>query len=804
MEKRIFAAALAAFTAAAALYAGTDGAKQLALSPADIIEGTEVGVSVSALDGNPNASKSVIIRGVNTLRGDSQPLWIVDGVILGNAMNKNLDMFYQHPEKSYTTPLNMMAFLDPEEIESIEVIKDVSATALYGALGANGVIIIKTKKAGASPMSFDWTSNVGVGFPSVKADEFKPGINHNHSLRVHGTNSNTTYSIGAFLRDNHAVVKGTGNTFGGLNVSLESTGNPLVSIGMNTSLAIGKMVSALGASYFGEGSTMLAARNPGQGSVTDWLQGYDDKANDFRVISSVWVNVNLGQSLKWRTTLGVDYEDMRRGIWYGSQTPFGKEVNSAASQFIGSMFSYNLETGLNYSRYFAGVHGIKAHFGIGLVNSLNTFNTLAGTDFFTEELRAKGISIASSERPIHRFEQALNQYFAALTLSYDWASKVGVDGNIRLDAAPRYDDWKPTVYGGANAWWDIRNTFFSDSKVLSSVKASLGYGRAGSRQYVPYRLLGNYTTGGYVVAEEGTEEFYEGLNSLDSRELSASLNLSFCQGRYEIRLTRYVKTTDDILSTYCFGKSNGKLWERSSRTNLSEQKSRLGNSGWEIEAGAMVLRTGDMSLKLNANVAICRNAVISLAASDIYGKKIGREIYCNMNAVGYPVGSLVGVETGPDGSLLDVTGDGKIKEEDKQIIGNPFPKVHGGFGAEFTVKGFSIDLLATGAAGFDIMNLNSLYPVGEETPVISRNNLEKGDWLRLSRISASYLLPIKKNLKIKEVKLTLSALDLLTISSYKGWNPAVNCFGSSTLSSGIDYGSFPVQKSIVVGVSAKF
>ena len=138
--------------------------EQYAASPADLLDGTVSGVRVSSVDGNPDGARNVNIRGLNTIRGDSQPLWVVDGVILSNELTRNLDGFWQFGEASYSAPLNGIPFINPEEIERIEILKDVSATALYGALGANGVIIITTKKGSAGQkLKVTYDGNVSFG-----------------------------------------------------------------------------------------------------------------------------------------------------------------------------------------------------------------------------------------------------------------------------------------------------------------------------------------------------------------------------------------------------------------------------------------------------------------------------------------------------------------------------------------------------------------------------------------------------------------------------------------------------------------
>ena len=120
------------------------------------------------------------------------------------------------------------------------------------------------------------------------------------------------------------------------------------------------------------------------------------------------------------------------------------------------------------------------------------------------------------------------------------------------------------------------------------------------------------------------------------------------------------------------------------------------------------------------------------------------------------------------------------------------------------MAGFTLDLLANGAAGFDILNMNELL-FNEAAPYqISETYVEKGDYLSLRRVSLGYSLPMKKVKWVKDLNVSVSALNLLTLSSYSGWNPEVNCFGSTYLSSGIDYGSYPTARSIVAGISLKF
>ena len=94
--------------------------------------------------------------------------------------------------------------------------------------------------------------------------------------------------------------------------------------------------------------------------------------------------------------------------------------------------------------------------------------------------------------------------------------------------------------------------------------------------------------------------------------------------------------------------------------------------------------------------------------------------------------------------------------------------------------------------------------VADGTTVITEDYAEKGDYLRLSRLSLGYDLPAIPKLGVKALRISLSGCNLLTLTGYSGWNPDVNSYGISNLSCGLDYGSYPMVRSILLGISAKF
>ena len=168
-------------------------------SVAELLEGKNSGVRVQSSDGSINGQRLVHIRGLNSVRSDSQPLWIVDGTIVNQGLNTNLNAFYQAGEtttagdilpdyngRSHTPALDGMEWLNLHDIESIEVLKDISATAIYGSKGANGVIIIKTRRGSRDSASIRVNASAGINSSYQQGEAFRTGFMQNYNASVSG------------------------------------------------------------------------------------------------------------------------------------------------------------------------------------------------------------------------------------------------------------------------------------------------------------------------------------------------------------------------------------------------------------------------------------------------------------------------------------------------------------------------------------------------------------------------------------------------------------------------------------------
>lgn len=324
----------------------------------------------------------------------------------------------------------------------------------------------------------------------------------------------------------------------------------------------------------------------------------------------------------------------------------------------------------------------------------------------------------------------------------------------------------------------MKKLFLSGTELVTDLKLTAGWGKAGRENSIPYELL-HTCLASYPEAVPGTAIYYDGLGRISSSEWNLALQSAFWNGRISLSAKYYQKTSVDTFDLWFFGKHSGNFWTwaREGEVLLSES-GQLSNSGFEFDAETQILRSENISWTLRGNLSINRNDVDGLSAATISGFR--------ENA---------------DASPMDLNGDGILSDSDKVPLGFAIPKVYGGFGTSLSVHRFSLDLLFDGAAGHQIANLSRLCGDGKQ--YLSSSYIENGDYLRLSRLSFRYDVPLRWSW-IKSFNLSLSATNLFTVSNYSGWNPDVNSYGTSAGSAGSDYGSFPISRSLILGISAKF
>ncbi len=783
-------------------------ARAVVQTPAELLRGEISGVRISSLDGSPNGATNVYIRGLNTLRGDSQPLWIVDGVIINASVNQNLDAFYEkgsinsngdlmpdYSGRSYTSPIGNFGWLNPYDIESIEVLKDLSATALYGMSGANGVIIVKTKHGHSRSRNIQWNSSAGLEMPSVTGEAFKKGFRHTNSLAISGkSGQNSYYNMSGFFRDVNAGVVGTGSTTGGLAIDFETQANDIFKFGLHSFLNVGRYNSAGGTNYIGAPSTMVLSRYPDSfkdDSVSGWLSDYDDIADEYRTVNSVWLQINFMRGLYLKTTAGMDCQNQTRYFWYGAGTSFGKDFNGADAILGNTLMSYNVKAELNFERNIATLHHLTASAAFDMNGYHDKMNAMCGTSFDFEYLRGKGISTSTSLHSIRKMYRDYNQYGIYGRVGYDYNGMFGAQVLVRADKTSQFDrDY--TIFPAGEVFVDIHKLFLKDNEGLSTLKIKAGKGSAGREMVLPYEHIAASFPNDLEVPY-GAEVYHYGLNRILSKEWNVGLETGFFQDRILLGLKYYDKNTADRFSIYNFGKMLSKLWQKSATfTTPRMRESTLQNKGIEADLSVEAVNGNHFKWTLSGNAAYNFNRVVSLHGWDQSTPELSSGLYYAANIEGEPVSSACGYKT-------DETG--RIVGKNAEILGNTIPKVLVGFGTGVQIYRLSLEARLSGATGFSIINANPIAPAG--ITIIPGSFLERGDYLKLDRVSASYNIPVHVKW-IQEANISASAHNLFCLTKYSGWNPDVNSFGLTVMNHGIDYGSYPIFRTFVLGLSVKF
>lgn len=275
--------------------------------------------------------------------------------------------------------------------------------------------------------------------------------------------------------------------------------------------------------------------------------------------------------------------------------------------------------------------------------------------------------------------------------------------------------------------------------------------------------------------------------------------------------------------------------------NLTYNGGSMINKGWEFAISSQNL-TGALKWNTDFNISFNKNKLESLSLTQVYYEATTTDFVNEQvvrNTPGMPLGSFWGYvaegvdpETG-DMKYKDVTGDGLVSASDRTYIGDPNPDFTFGLTNTFSYKGLNLSILIQGSYGNDIYNVSRMETEGmydgknQSTKVLARWRVpgqitdvpkakwdirnstyfvEDGSYLRVKDISLSYDVPRKliSRFGLTRLQPYVSATNLLTLTDYSGMDPEVNQYGNSGSVQGIDWGTYPLNKSVVLGVKVEF
>ena len=686
-----------------------DWAKPLSVSVDELMEGRLSGVEIRDVTGSKVGAIRTTVRGINSIYGSNQPVWIVDGAILGETDIISDNPFWQYEGKTWTGAQNSLLGFSVYDIKSIEVIKDISRTAAYGAIGANGVVLVTTG-------GLNSTGKAGVRVNAdLNAISLKPTI----SASLSGSHNKNDYYISGNLKGLGGA--GSYGNSGGFRFNFNSHPNGILGLGL---------VSSVSVSTFGDAIPKVDAGSDA-----------NDDSNEYRTTDSFWIDLALGKGLDLHADFGLDYRSKRRYIWYGPGTSFGEEQNGAASIVSYEQFRINSSVSAGYSRWFGKEH-LAARTGLDLLSDDVGASTMNGTNFFDYGLKGKGINIAGSAPRLYRSDYNYLRYGAFAFFAYDHEGAFGADLSLRLDSNNAFA--ARTVYPAFNLFADLKESLFRSSGSISSMRLTAGWGMAGVDAYVPYLSFPAYSTKYPVSPDDDYQAFFAGRSLLKSHEWTIGAVLGLMDDRVRLELKYYDKVTEDSFGVWCNGYEFGEngYWKYGNRFLDFEQWGTVANKGIETDFSATLIKNTDYSLGIAANATYNINRIISVPYTDNSPDPfLGRWAYTNV--AGFPSGVIVGYDS-DNGVLIDHTGDGMITDADMIVLGDTQPKELFGVSLSASWKHLSAVLLVTGRFGGSRLDwtkiLDSDAATGGLTKLTSDHVIDDNG-IRPARISISYALP---------------------------------------------------------------
>lgn len=882
-----------------------------------MMQGRAAGVQINQSSSEPGGGLSIRIRGASSINASNEPLYVIDGFPIDNS--SNLTSGGAGGIGRNLSPRNPLNALNPNDIESIEILKDASATAIYGSRGANGVIMVTTKKGTNEQMRVSY--NFYGGFQKVaktmdilstdqymdllndlSADQGNPPVFSDadmsaigagtdwqqeiynssapimdHNLSVSGGNKSTSVFASLNYFDQDGVVKNSGiqKYIGRINIESQVGKRMDISLNINTSLVKDKngldgvqtnenagpiygslLYDPTEPIYAADGSfnrsPNLTVNNP-----MSVIEGVSSENRTNRTFGSMLVSYKIIPDLTARLNLGTDYQNSRRDIYNSRATIYGDPAGGIANINTLERSNYLAEFTLDYHKSFNEDNVLTLLGGVTYQTFTNKRFGAGISGFPTDDLGTNNLALGDTntdDLSSYREENTLLSYLGRV--NYNLYQKLLFTASIRADGSSRFGENNKYGYFPSFAFgWKLSEEAFIP-ELFEELKLRASWGQTGNQE------IGNYSS--QLTFGMGPDVVFNSMvlgSTVPSRianpdlrwetteQFNVGIDASILRGRLSATLDFFSKNTKDLLFNMPLPQSSG---FSSIMTNVGEVE----NKGIEFLLNSTIISQSNFHWNFSVNFAAIRNKVLDLGSvEDIVTGNIQAVGNTAIIQVGSPLASYYGYEVtgifqeGDDiagspqpGSqpgfpiFADLNNDGAITPDDQTIIGNPFPDFTYGFSNSFTYKNWQLDIFFQGQQGADLLNINvieSMYPANFRRNRMSNQSLDRwtpqntdtkwpsgvdpnaygaskvntmvlqdASYFRLKNVQLSYDIPMEKVGFISALKVYFTGQNLFTITNYEGFDPEANSFGGSNVR--VDYSSYPLARTFLFGVNARF
>ncbi|WP_020603732.1 SusC/RagA family TonB-linked outer membrane protein [Spirosoma spitsbergense] len=724
-----------------------------------VLQGRAAGVQVTQANGAPGGDARIRVRGANSVLGDNNPLYVIDGYV-GADFN----------------------FINPSDIATIQVLKDAASTSIYGSRGANGVVIITTKRGakgikvmyegqasvsnvikrydvlpagefaeivntratatGSTPpfsaaQVADYKQNGGTDWQSLI---FRRGSGQQHQVTVSGGSDKSTFLISGNYVGQKGIVENSDFKRYILRTNLTTQLNDKLSLRLNLSGTKTQNHNTNGGGALIQvlawAPTTPAYGTDGQPTFTDPIGSvarnpldhlYDQSINADRATFNVIGGLNYRlpiKGLSFDVQYAVNYLNAQNLNFTGQRL---SNNNPNANRYSADLVTLQNTNNLTYNLN-VGNHSITA---VGVLETQQFTNrnfTATATGLRFPQLGFDNIG-GNSAASVASGYQKWTLFSLLGRVNYAYKDRYLVTAAVRRDGSSKFGpDNKYSVFPSVALGWRLsEEKFIKDLNVFSNLKLRGSWGMTGSQAINPYATLSPYNTVfvafNNTAAVAGVNQGNQGNQNLKwetTRQTDVGVEMEFMNGRIHIEADYFHKNTTDLLLNAALPSYAG---GGTQTRNIGEVE----NKGFEFTLGGTPVRSTDFQWETNLNLSTLKNRVISLGGLARLGTGTG--VGAGMSTTnefmlmpGEPLGSYWGLNylgtfkpneadlaakfgrVPGDPRYEDRNGDNSITTDDFQIIGRAFPKLTGGWNNTFTYKGLTLNVFFNAVFGVDKLN----------------------------------------------------------------------------------------------------
>lgn len=674
------------------------------------LAGRIAGVQVTQNTGAPGGAVSIRIRGTSSVSGSSEPLYVIDGIPF-NGEGQSIAGFDWAGGANGQNRVNPLASINPADIISIEVLKDASATAIYGSRAANGVVLISTRRGKAGEAKINYSGYYSVQELPRKIDmmnlreyaEFQaqiadqiPGINLNerfldpsllgtgtdwqdavfrtaainsHQLSVSGGTKELQYALSGGYFSQDGIVIGSGFERYTTRINLDAQVKEWFKVG--TSINYASIDEVITLNDGGDGVISQALQQSPSTPVKNLDGTYagpteataqigsnpvglallrNNTLKRERITTNFYADIDLMKGLKLRTEYGFDNNHgLNKAFQPTYEWGIIRNDVSSLRQREENNFFWIWKSYLTYNTNI-NKHGLNAMIGTEMQESNWNGSEVYKTKFVSNDIQVLNQG-ENSTVPTSGWlgSSSLASYYSRL--NYNYADKYLLTFTMRADGSSKFGPNNRWGFfpSGSFAWRVMNESFMPDSKVLSDLKLRVGYGEVGN-QNIP-----NYAYGSALRTENsqfGTANINQRFSNPNlkweaTRQYNLGVDVSLLGGRMDMTLEFYNKQTRDLLLEVSLPS-----YIRGDIGAPYANVGKLQNKGVEISLNTVNIDRNKFSWKTDATVTVNRNKILNI------DRDYTRNLYWYANfqtvtrtLVGLPVGQFYGYVT--DGLFVD-------------------------------------------------------------------------------------------------------------------------------------------------------